>query len=202
MQEEWDDVFTRPDVAGLLKLAEHRYTGTGPEGAAVVVDVAGTIVEVSVGESELPATAGTDIMTAANRALDAWEAETNRFAKEQGLFPEEDSDEASSADAGERPSSFRKESGEGAVVVTVDANSMRISDLYLENLSETTLSAIAPTAARAFGEARGGGEVTELEDNLRAAMDQLTESLQGMQTELDAINDRLRQAEQDLPVKE
>lgn len=202
MQEEWDAVFTRPDVAGLLKLAEHHYSGTGPEGAKVVVDVAGTIVDVSVGDSELPATAGTDIMAAANRALDAWEAETNRFAKEQGLFPEEDSDEASSADAGERPSSFREESGEGAVVVTVDANSMRISDLYLENLSETTLSAIAPTAARAFGEARGGGEVTELEDNLRAAMDQLTESLQGMQTELDAINDRLRQAEEDLPVKE
>ena len=203
MEEEWDATFNSPDVSGMLKLAEAQYDGAGAHGAVVTVDAAGDIVELTPGNEDLPATAAMDIVAAINQALDAWETATNLFAKEHGLLPDEDAPQADSTpDIDDRPRSFRVENAESTVVATVDAEAMRVESLYLEDLSEQTVAAIAPTVAHAMAEARGGEEISSLDENLQANMDQFSEALEEIESELELVHDRLRQAEQDLPVKE
>lgn len=196
-EAEWDATFNRPDVAGLMHLANQRHTGSSPDGTEVVVNASGNIVEVTPGSTDLPATAASNIVQAANHALDAWEAATQRYLEQDAAIPADALEEPQTlGEPGNVPVRCRVENDEGTVVATVDAESMRLAELFLADLSEATIAAIPATTARAFAKARGTDGLVSLDESLQATMDELTEALAGMQSQLDLINDRLRSAEQ------
>nr|WP_108871482.1 hypothetical protein [Tessaracoccus timonensis] len=199
MDAEWDETFNRPEVAQLLKLAEAQYVGHGPRGASVTVDGAGAIVALTPGTDDAPATAASDIVTACNQALQQSHAAAQRYIAASGSVPDEVLAEVHEFDEPVRDKELhRAEALEGMLVATVDANTMELVELFLPDLEESTLAAIPQAISAAFADARGGAEVAELDTNIQATLNEFSASLNSIQAELDIINDRLTEVDNDL----
>lgn len=199
MDAEWDETFNRPEVADLLKLAEAQYVGHGPRGASVTVDGAGAIVALTPGTDDAPATAASDIVAACNQALQQSNAAAQRYIDTSGSVPDDVLAEVQEFDEPVRDKELhRAEALEGMLVATVDANTMGLVELFLPDLEEATLAAVPQAVSAALADARGGNEVTELDTNIQATFDQFSASLNSIQAELDIINDRLTEVDNDI----
>lgn len=199
MDAEWDETFNRPEVAELLKLAEAQYVGHGPRGASVTVDGAGAIVALTPGTDDAPATAASDIVAAVNQALQQSNAAAQRYIATSGSVPDDVLAEVREFDEPVRDKELhRAEALEGMLVATVDANTMELVELFLPDLEEATLAAVPQAISAALADARGGAEVAELDTNIQATLDQFSSSLNSIQAELDIINDRLTEVDNDI----
>ena len=199
MDAEWDETFNRPEVADLLKLAEAQYVGHGPRGASVTVDGAGAIVALPPGPDDAPATAASDIVAACNQALQQSNAAAQRYIDTSGSVPDDVLAEVQEFDEPVRDKELhRAEALEGMLVATVDANTMELVELFLPVLEEAPLAAVPQAISAGLADARGGNEVAELDTNIQATLDQFSASLNSIQAELDIINDRLTEVDNDI----
>ncbi|WP_297743349.1 hypothetical protein, partial [uncultured Tessaracoccus sp.] len=136
---------------------------------------------------------------ACNQALQQSNAAAQRYIAASGSVPDEVLAEVQEFDEPVRGKELhRAEVLEGMLVATVDANTMELVELFLPDLEEATIAAVPQAISAAFAGARGGAEVAELDINLQATLDEFSASLNSIQAELDVINDRLTEVDNDI----
>ncbi|WP_296140831.1 hypothetical protein [uncultured Tessaracoccus sp.] len=190
MDAEWEATLQRPDVADLLALADARHRGTGPAGAAAVVDGTGAVLELDLGDETLPGPAGANLTVALNAALAAARDASQRYVDAHVDL----ADEVFDGDGVDR-ATFRAESRDGSVVATVDATGWRVLDLYLDDLDAATPATVGEAVSRAADEARGL-PTGALQDATSSVLDGLGASLSLIEDELTKVDARLTSLEE------